>query len=362
MHTLFTNDFEPVGTVSVPASFKMTKRRLRKNLIDVIKHNREQSYAVRSNHLLVRLLNAMNLDINLPLFEYRRLAEMRADRAAHSLRMTTAKHRGDVREEPTFYGKDTHEVVIAVSEDINVLDVEDTWRGLTPVRVLAHPHSDLELMMLDGRRSGKRDEFAVIQIDPVALAMQYRQWVHDQFDRGYAIIRTPMQFVYQYPLTNALASHYDLAIQNRLIAHFLGHEVDDEKASWPFYLRDMDKEVDEYLFDRLRYLNRRSATYTNILKSVPVAVADDLLQLTELPKVPATRQITWALTLARAPIVRFLVQLDYTVGGQRNQHLINRIERSLREMRYDREMMVALPPGTYEDVVDWFKREIGAYL
>lgn len=362
MYTLFTNDTSTVGVITMPASFNMTRRRLRKNMIDVVKHNRRQSYSVRSNNLLVKLLQTMNLDVELSLFEYHRLAERRAERAAHSLKLTTPKQRGDVRTEATFYGEETNEVIMAVSEDIDILNVEDTWRGMMPVKILAHPHTDTMPVILDGRRAGKDNAYAVIHIDPVALAMQYRQWVHDQIERGYSIIRTPMQFVYQYPLTNALSSHMDVAIQNRLVAQFVGEELESVDNPWPFYLRDMDKEVDNYIFDRLRYLHRRSSTYDHVLKSVGVAVADTLMDLTELPKTVATRQIGWALTMARAPIIRFLVQLDYTVGGQRNLIQTNKIERSLRDMSYDRELMVALPPGRYDEVLGWFKREIGAYL
>jgi hypothetical protein len=362
MHTLFTNARQPTGAVTTPASFKMTKRRVRKNLIDVIKYNRKQSHAVRSNHLLVRLINAMNLDVNLPLFEYHRMAENRVDRVATSFRLTHSKHRGDVKTEDLFYGNGTEEVVIAVNEDIDLLSIETDWRALQPVKVLAHPYTDLSLIPLDGSRKGHYDRMAVIQIDIVALVIQYRMWVLDQLDRGQAIIRTPMQFVTQYPLTNALASHFDVAMQNRLISLFLGEATEAYENPWPIYLRDMTSEVDDYLFDRIRYLKRKSMVYADIMRSVPLAVKDDLWELNQLPKVPPTRQIVWALTLARAPILRFLVQLDYSVGGQRNYHETNRMDRSMRDMEYDREMMVALPPGRYDDVLDWFKREIGAYL
>lgn len=362
MYTLFNNQDHPAGTVTTPARFKMTKRRARKNLIDVIKHNRSQSYAVRSNHLLVKLINAMNLDVDLPLFEYHRMAEYRVDRVATAHRLTHSKHRGDVKTEEVFYGDGTDEVVIAVNEDIDLLSIEHTWRSLEPVKVLAHPYTDLSLTPLDGSREGQYNKYAVIQVDIIALVMQYRLWVLDQVNRGYAIIRTPMQFVTQYPLTNALSTHFDVAIQNRLTALFLGEPVETRANPWPIYLKDLSQEIDDYLFDRIRYLQRRSMMYPDIMKAVPLVVKDDLWELNQLPKVPGTRQIAWALTLARAPIVRLLVQMDYSVGGQRNYQDTNRIGRSLRDMEYDREMMVALPPGRYDDVMDWFKREIGAYL
>jgi len=171
-----------------------------------------------------------------------------------------------------------------------------------------------------------------------------------------------MQFVYQYPLANALASHLDVAIQNRLSAHFFGESIVEVKNPWPFRLTPVERDVDEYLFDRLRYLNRRTATYTDMLASVPLAIHRDLRDLAQLPDTVATRQITWALDLARAPLLRFLVRLDYDAGGQRNTHTMRYLKRSLRAMAYDRDMMVALPPGRYDQVLDWLSSEIGAYL
>lgn len=362
MHTLFTKQAGMNRGVSVPAKFTMTKRRLRKNLIEVIKHNRKNRYAVRSNHLLVKLLKSMNLDPELPLFEYYRLAQNRYERVSRSERLTSSIYRGDVRDESTFYGDGTNEVLMVVSEDVDVLNLEKKWTSLTPIRVLSHPYTDLSLTAMDGRKKGVFNGMAVIQIDLVKLAMQYRQWYHDQLDSGSYVLRTPMQFMFEYPLTNALISHHDVAIQNRMVALFRGEETGKFENDWPMYMKDNSAEVDDYLLERLRHLHRRPMMYNDILQQIPLVFYEDWMALIELPNVPATRQNTWALNLARVPTVRFLVQLDYEIGSQRNFQDMSRIRKTLIELERDRDMMVALPAGMTMDVMDYLKKEIGAYL
>jgi hypothetical protein len=340
----------------------MTKRRLRKNLIEVIKHNRKNRYAVRSNHLLVKLLKSMNLDPELPLFEYYRLAQNRYERVSRSEKLTSNLYRGDVRDESTFYGDGTNEILMSVSEDVDILKLEKNWTSLTPVRVLSHPYTDLSLTAMDGRKDGVFNGLAVIQIDLVKLALQYRQWYQDQLESGSYVLRTPMQFMFEYPLTNALISHHDVAIQNRLVSLFKGEEVGKFKNDWPMYLKDNSQEVDDYLMDRIVHLHRRPMMYVDIMQEVPLVFYEDLLLLSRLPDVPATRQNSWALNLARVPIIRFLVQLDYEIGSQRNFQDMSRIRKTLITLERDRDMMVALPAGMTMDVMDYLKKEIGAYL
>lgn len=362
MHTLFNQLAGMNRGVSVPAKFTMTKRRLRKNLIEVIKHNRKNRYAVKSNHLLVKLLKSMNLDPELPLFEYYRLAQNRYERVSRSERLTSNLYRGDVRDDPTFYGDGTNEVLLSVSEDVDILTLDRKWSSLAPVRVLSHPYTDLSLTAMDGRKKGIFDSIAVIQIDLVKLALQYRQWYHEQLDSGSYVLRTPMQFMFEYPLTNALISHHDVAIQNRLVSHFKGEAVGDFENDWPMYLKDNSHEVDDYLLERIAHLHRRPMTYIDIMQQVPLVFYEDLLALAELPDSPATRQNSWALNLARVPIIRFLVQLDYEIGSQRNIQEMSTLRKTLIALERNRDMMVALPAGMTMGVMDYMKKEIGAYL
>ena len=362
MYTLFNSPGNIEKGVRQPSTYNYLHERLNDNLEKVILHLQESNYAVRSNHLLVKLLLGLNLDPKLSLFEYYSKAQSRADDITKANGLSSTLTRRDVFEDGVFYGKDTTEAIVSISEDFDILKLDTDWRTLETVKVLRHPFTSLALDPLDGRNAGTDGDFAIIQVDVIKLAMQYRQWVLEQYAISPESIRTPMQFVFQYPIANAMRSHLDLAIMNRLIALYRGREVTKFKSTWSFYLQDLDKITDEYLFNRISYFQRRPMEYEDILKQVGLPSSSNLLDLVILPKTVVTRQIEWIMVLVRTPIIGFLVELDFDIGGHRNRQSMSIIRKSLKALESDRSFSSTLPSGMRDEIVDKAVTGISLYL
>lgn len=268
MYTLFTDRSTGSARVTVPPAYEYVRRQLRKNLVAVLRHQRGAAYAVRSNHLLVKILTSLGADPNLPLFEYHRVVNSRLERVARAHGLTTAGQRGSVTDDDLFYGKNVFEALISVSEDFDLLEVDKHWKSLQPVKVLRHPFNSLTVEALDGSQATEAPDWAVVQVDVVMLAVQYRQWYLAQKRADEPFIRSPMQFVYEFPLANALVSQLEVAIFNRLKAHLQNRPLEPFYSSWPFYLTDLHAKADKYLLDRIAHLQRRPMTFDEILQQV----------------------------------------------------------------------------------------------
>lgn len=362
MYTLFTNPSGVEARVSLPASYGYVKRGLRKNLATVLRECRGASYAVDSAHVLVKLLTGLNVDPNLPVFEYHRKVDARAERVARANGLTTAGMSGQIFKRDTFYGKNVREVLISASEDFDLLEVDEHWQQLLPVKVLRHPFSALAIEPLDGRLYTDAPSWAVIQIDLPKLALQYRQWYLAQKRAGEAFMRSPMQFVFEFPMANALVSHLDVALFNRLAALSNGREVEAFFNSWPFHLTDFDKKVDDYLLDRIAHLNQRAMRFDELMQQVQLVALGTLLDLADIPAVAITRQNAWAMTLWTLPIIEFLVQTDFAAGSSRNTQEQSLLRKRYRELQRDRDFESALGASEAEEVLSHIDRAIMAYV
>lgn len=362
MHTLFNTPPSSQRGVAMVASYANLQRRLRSNVYTVINHCRESFYAVRSNHLLVTLLQTLGVPPTLPVFEYHDRVVTRAPEAAKALGIGSALWRTDTVANGHFYGRGTEEVLIAVEERFSLFNVESTWRDLVPVKVLRHERTSLSINQLDGRESDAEYGLAVIQIDVVKLAHQYRCWYQEQLRAEVDFLQTPMQFVSQYPLPAMLMSHLDLAMFNRCYALSQGRPTEGFSSSWPFYLNDYSNQVDAYLRERLDTLKRSALDYSTLMSQLELVFAPTLREMVVLPRVAQTRQITWALALARLPVIKLLVWLDHHGGGNRNRNDNSTIRKGVREMHNDGDLRAALSGKTFKRIRDEIEHDVMEYL
>lgn len=362
MYSLFNNKPTVSRGTRQPAFYRVCRKRLRSNLIKVIKHCRQSRYAVDSNHLLVKLLQGLRLDTTLSVFEYHRLVTNRAEAIGKANGLTSSLWSSPSRRDGVFYGKGNEEIHLYVEEDLDVLELESSWKSLEPIRILRHGKSSLSLNALDGREYKDNKDIAIVQIDIIKLAMQYYYWSKEQELGGSDFKRTFMQFVFQYPLTNALISHQDVAVMNRLFNHFHGLPLGEFDNEWPVLIRDYSDDVDRYLLDRLDLFHNRQMTFDNMLEQVQVIRWDSLQPVVELPETPVTRQNTWVFAIMRIPLISFLVQLDFETGNARNTAFYSRIRREIREIKFDKGLQSRTQDKTGNRWISQIENDIEEYL
>lgn len=362
MHQLFLKRPTVVrGLFQLPA-FTYIRNGLSTNLVKLVSFYRENPRAVRSDHFLVRLLQSIAVSHQHEPVYYVDLVSDIADELAMSLGMTSPLYPGRVFDPGIFYGRGTSEVLVSATVPFDAVEAAKDWEDLEPIWVLSHPKTDLNMDLPIGRSNGGNGGMAVIAINIPMLALQYRQWrAREQLLRP-DNQRSLMQFLCLYPLANMLRSHLDIALFNRLRAHFHGRVPLESIRRPPLHVIRYEDKVDALLSDLVTILKRKNQYFDAVLASIPLVVENNALNRLMLPKLPPTRQVLWALTLARLDTVAFLVQLEAESNMGRNQQSINKIRRGLIQLKNDRVWQQALPRELYHEVMTYIDDEITAYI
>lgn len=336
------------GIVSVP-QFIYVKEGLQKAVDKLTAYYHEAALNVRNEHILVKLINSLNVSLNRDFVNYLDVAADNAMNVSRVMGFTSSTVYGRVFERGYFYGDGVKEILIlddTVPEDLS--EASD-WKSLMPVRVLRHPFTDMSLDIPDGTYNGSNEGgLAVISINVPTLLAQYRGWHFNEKFEGQAI-DTIHQFVRRYPITNMLSSHLDVALFNRMDALFRGEPVAKFRSVHPTPIIDYTERLDDVLRRYLDIMHRHREMFDQTLLHMPVVCAPTMLHAMRLPQILALRQVKWALILARLPLIRFLVKLDRETDNPMNTAYINRIRMSVRQIKNDRTITTMIGPDLYEE-------------
>lgn len=342
--------------------FIYVKNGLAEKLLNKVTYWRENPRAVRSNHFLVRLLQSI------PVSKYtddRRFVDNVEDMAldlAMSLRMTSPIYRGEAFEHGPFYGRDSVEVLLAHSEDFDVDKSALRWKKLEPIRFLTHPKTDLDLNVPLGEPTGSETGLSVIAINIPMLAFQYKKWWEEELKVRPENPRTVMQFVRMYALPNTLYSQLDIAMFNRQVAIFREQKVISGTSKDPFFTIDYSEKFDAVAEQLFSNLTGRKLYFDEMLDNLLTVAYDSAFEYIRLPEFARTRQVIWALTLARLPYFSYLLELNYRTGSRMNRQELNNLRRFMRRLKMDRDIESALPQYLSMEVKHRLLTEIEAYL
>lgn len=324
-----------------------------RNLTSVLRFYRRNPTAVQSEHFLVRLLQSIAVPQSLNLERYYENVDALALHMAMTLKMTSSIYPGMIFD-GLFYGEGNNEILIATNESFDFEAADRNWQDLEPIRVLRHPMSDMGFPILDGRHNyGSESGLVVLTINIPMLAIMYRAFRRNEelMTEGTGESqRSVMQFIRMYVLPNMLKSHLDLAIFNRLDNLEKGAPLGEGKFRHPFYLTDYTERI-QYVQERILVgLQHISKNFNGILLSVPLVVKDDADQLMAMPSIAPTRQVIWALTIARLNTVSLMFRINKDGPGVRNQSEVNRAQRYALMYKSDHLMRTMLPLELYQQV------------
>lgn len=352
MYSLF-NLVQPtsVGVQRYP-EWNYIRDGLRRNLATVVKYYRTNPIAVNGSHFLVRLLQSITVPHSQPIDRYYDNVDALSMNLSMALKMTSSIYDGQVFR-GIFYGEGSNEVIIAHDEEFDIYEAERGWENLQPIKVLRHPFSDLGLNIPNGKRSGSETGISVIAINIPMLAIQYRSFrKNEDYLNPNDSQRSIYHFVHMYALTNMLFSHLDVAVFNRIHNLLIGAPLGESFRSHSFHLPDYSQKVTAAQNKVLRILDRLSHDFIQTLLTVPLIVKPDLSKLVEMPDVAPTRQVLWALLLARLPVLNFLFQSAKDGAGKRNQQQVNNVRRALTSYRSSRLLERHLTLDMWHEVQD----------
>lgn len=352
MYTFFNKKTNIIQGVKTPTEWYYVKDGLRKNLAVVVKYYRNTSMAVPANHFLVKLLQSVAVSQSLPLDRYYANVDAVAMNLSMALKMTSSIYGGKIFD-GTFYGPGSDEVIIAIDDPFDPRAVDRDWKNASPVKVLMSPKSDLALNIPDGKANTSEKGLSVFTVNIPMLAVMYRAFRNSEvtFVQGAEESqRSLMQFVHMYVLPNMLFSHLDIALFNRI--HNLQRNIPMgvSRKNHPFYLTDWTLRVDRIQKDILDFLNKGQYNFSTMLRYIPAAVEDNMETAMLVPSMAPTRQVMWALTAARLPVLDFVFYQNAKGNAYPNRAEINKVLRDVLWYARDQMLQQYLPIDIFYDV------------
>lgn len=335
------------------AAFNYISGILEQEKTKAIKYYRNFPTHISTGHFLVKLVESIVVGFNdEPQTHFDKVSDM-ALNYAMSMGLTSSIHKGKVFKEGVMFKKWTNEIIIAIDDnDYDLSDIINTWQDLRPIRFLHHELTDTLMPLIKGPQSRYGDEsedigFAVTEINIPLLSLQYQMWRRANNHKRSGDFGTIGQFLISYPLANALHSFVDIAIFNRLKNNTYKLPNPKSRNYNPFPVITMEDRMEKVFTDINQLIIKNRMNFLDILDFVPIVDSLNLNELLELPKIPATRQITWALDIARLPTIAWLLAINEVSNSANNGQYINYIQRSLRNIKSDATFRNTLPTLDY---------------
>lgn len=349
MHTLFNIDFNSsAGVVKLP-DWIYIRDNLLKSLDTFTTYYRNNTTSVKSNHLLVKILQNIAVSQTLELNKYYNAVDAMADNLSMAMGLTSPISKGKIFNN-VFYGANSNEIIINVDGPFSAEYVDKNWQSVSSVRVLRHDRTNLALNPLKGD-DRYRSEISIVSINIPLLAVQYRAFRNaEKLISDNDTMRSAMQFVAMYVLPNMLASHLDHAIVNRFKSMVLNLPLEKFDSATPFFQLDLTNRVDKVLRELVDRFSTTKCRFEVILKSIQTISKDNAFELMKIPGIAFTRQVNWALVVSRLKMLETLFVLNDLSETNENQANMNRIIRQAIYYRSDNSINYGLTPDIYLDV------------
>lgn len=350
MRTLFNLKPPSERGVLTSPSWPYVRDGLRRNLQTIVRYHRRNPQAVQSSHFLVRLLGAITIPHSMNLERYFDNVDATTFHIASALKMTSSVSKGGLFK-GVFYGPRCNEILIAHNDYFDVTEAHRNWQNLQPVEVVRHPRSDLNMNLPDGKDTGTESGLAIITINIPMLALMYRAFSLNEEAmqrRGEITLQLSVQhFIRMYVLPNMLPTHLDMVLFNRLDNLQKGAPMGESTLRHSFSLPDYTDKVNKVHQEILKYLRNKRQDFLAVLQTIPAACAEDMREAMEMADMAPTRQVVWALMLARLPVLTFLFKAGRDKASTANQTEINQVRRAITSYKSDNLFESMLPVEEY---------------
>jgi hypothetical protein len=351
MYKLFSKRFEANNSVIRPPAFELLRRIYQREIFNIVNYYNNRVYAVKSNHILCRVINTTLASFNNDLDRYVEIINTRSPYVAKHFNFTSPIGYG-TEHDGLFYGKGNTEIIVYDEEYFNPYAEIANWRQIKAIEVLYHEFSDLGLLLPDGSVNSTDKGLCVIKINIPLLLIQYRGFVQEQFakmaenDSRLGITH----FVHMYVLPNMLYSHIELCIMNRLMNLFYSAPMGDAIGKHAFPIVDYSGRLDNVLKDVLHHIENTGYLYYTYLKNIPSVFKQDMQDCLIMPDMAKTKQVWWALTISRLRIMKFLIDCGDSRGLASNRSLINRMKLDFKRILDENTIEMVLNKDLYFDL------------
>lgn len=354
MYNLFTKKAVSANSVIKPPGFELIRRVYQRELATVVEYYNTRVYAVKSNHLLCRLLTTGYVPIEYGIDRFIEVAYARSPYLAKYFNFTSELGYGKLFD-GDFYGTGNDEIILYNEDYFNPFDALDNWKCLAPVKVLEHPISDFGLLLPNGQENNTAKGVCVLSINIPLLLVMYRGFLFDQIKRQGQSQLGVEHFVHMHVLPGMLKSHLELITLNRLKNTFYGAPMSESLKKHPFLVVDYADKVDRVNKEILEHLDNTSRLYSQYLKCIPSFFEEDMQSALLMPDLARTRQVWWSLILARLGTMKFLIDLGGERGIDSNMSYIGRLQIDVKQIKRENVLNSVLPIDIEYDVEEVFE-------
>ena len=336
--------------------FKFIKDSYNAELNKVVKYYHERIDSVPQNHILVRCLNLIDAPLEYPIENFYNAVSARSEYVARALNLTTETNYGKIHK-GIFFGNNSSEIIIATDEYFSLDRAERDWKYLSPVRVLLHPKTDMQLIPPYGIDSSANYGLSVIAINIPILNIQYRAYINSL--RSTSIdgdFLGTQYFIHRYVIPNMLYSMIDLTVFNRYRILFEKKEMGRMFERNPFPIHPYENKLDSILNKYLEIAPNRTFFYEQYLLTFPSIHSSSIYRSLLLPNLTKTRQVYWALMLSRLEIMETIIMsLGVKSLVANKMHLVH-LKRKLIRLNIEKIYQQILPNDLYKDTQERISR------
>jgi hypothetical protein len=351
MYKLFSKRFEANNSIIKPPGFELLRRTYQKEIFNIINYYNNRVYAVKSNHILCRVINTSLASFNNDLDRYVEIINARSPYVAKHFNFTSPINYG-VEHDGFFYGKGNSEIIIYDEEYFNPYYEIAHWRQIKAVQVLYHEFSDMGLLLPKGENISSDKGLVIIKINIPLLLVQFRGFLQEQFTKNKETDSRLgiTHFVHMYVLPNMLQSHIELNIINRIMNLFYSAPMGEALGKHSFYVTNYDDKLDNVLTDVLKHIENTGYLFYTYLKNIPSVFDRDMQESLLMPDMAKTKQIWWALIISRLRIMKFLIDCGDSRGLASNNSYVNKLKLDLKRVLDENTMQMVLNKDVYFDL------------
>ena len=312
--------------------------------LKISKLNITRNEVIDINNLFLKLLHMGYVDTSLDLFDYLSIVDSRINMLVSSFGITSAVNRGKMHT-GLLYGGNYKEFIILDTSVYDPYVFINEWKNQSPLVIHEHQEDDCNLILLNGNTKTTKSGISICSINISKLFLQYRCYVASLIEMNEKNNSTfkpnVKRFLNYYVLQNALNSHLDVMILNRINRLFFSEEK--LKAG-------LEEKLNVALYSAIKRNGNSGFDFLKIMKNLPSFNNSNLNIGLKLPSVAKTEQVNWLLTMCKIKIYEVLNNLSGERGINSNRKYMNRIIYDCERLLKDGQVKNLIGGATHNDI------------
>lgn len=355
----------------IPPNLENVKRTITLNLNRFTNHWHNMNWAVPSDHILVHVLNYLNVISSDPLTIYREVSNQ-IPQIVSSLGIVSSLFYGRVQPTSWFFGEGNKEILLQQPFDDSINQIfTKNYKDWEPIKVIRAPFTTFDMQLANGKpRKSNETGLCIIKIDIALLYTQYRMWWEDTETSVYAdgTRKSVMNFIHSYPIVNMMYSQIELAWYTRF-------------RNICFGLNNGDTKSDDSLAMVSNYSPNDQGKYNNLIDQILFKLYDDLLRtrgdmdlwLSWIPGIQTknlktflkpdnileSQQNELALELIYAPWMEWLFYLCIVTDNKTNGAYLNEYRQLYRAMNSSR-IFGTIRGLKNKEIKEWYQTHLNS--